>query len=109
MERKAWVGAALVSLLALAGVAAPAEAGAVDRRAGLRPAARPGSGVYLGGIAGEVWSRLIRLAGANRSTIDPNGQPTAGASPDNRGTIDPNGQPAAGASPDNHITIDPNG
>jgi hypothetical protein len=108
MERKVLQGAALVSLLALAGLAPSVEAGGREPRTGLRMAAEPRSGTHTAGFSMGPWSWLVRLAGTNRGTIDPNGQTIAGDGTNNHGTIDPDGQPAAGASPDSHITIDPN-
>lgn len=95
-------------LLALAGTAPPAEAGVIEHRMGFCLAARLGPGAPWGGIAGEIWNRLTRFVAGNRSTIDPNGQPSPGEDTDNRSTIDPNGQPAAGAS-DDYGTTPPNG
>lgn len=89
----------MVGFLALAGIVPPAEAGVVEHRAGFHLVVRPTSQAPLGGIAGELWSRLVRLVGGNRVTIDPNGQPS-GEVTDNRVTIDPNGQPAARVNPE---------
>lgn len=98
-----------MSLLSLAGQISATEAGGREQVATRRLAVDSIPSAPVDRLAAGADLRLTKLPGANRSTIDPNGEPTAGDLPDNRSTIDPNGQPPEGTSADLRGALDPNG